>query len=68
MPVVDARGERLGRIVGIEDGEGRLEPNTGVAARMEAAAALETDALSIRPEQMVEVTDDSIRIELGDEE
>lgn len=69
MPVVDARGERLGRISGIEDGEARLEPRTGVESRMEAAAAPGTDALAIKPEQVVEVDDDDyIRIELGDEE
>ncbi|MBP1985847.1 hypothetical protein [Halolamina salifodinae] len=68
MPVVDARGERLGRIAGIEDGEARLEPKTGVESRMEAAAAPETDALAIKPEQVVEVDDDEyIRIELSDE-
>lgn len=67
MPVVDARGERLGRIAGIEDGEARLEPKTGVESRMEAAADPETDALAIEPEQVVEVDDEYIRIELGDE-
>lgn len=68
MPVVDARGERLGRIAGIEDGEARLEPKTGVESRMEAATAPETDALSILPEQVVEVENDYVRIELGDAE
>lgn len=68
MAVVDARGERLGRLAGIEDGEGRLEPKTGVESRMEAAAAPETGTLSVLPEQVVEVTNDYIRIELGDEE
>ena len=68
MPVVDARGERLGRIAGIEDGEARLEPETGVESRMEAAASPDEDALAITPEQVVEVDDDEyIRIELGDE-
>lgn len=68
MPVVDARGERLGRIAGIQDGEARLEPKTGVESRMEAAAAPETDALSILPEQVVEVENDYVRVELGNEE
>ncbi|MFB6220712.1 MAG: hypothetical protein ABEH90_04665 [Halolamina sp.] len=67
MPVVDARGERLGRVAGIEDGEARLEPETGVESRMEAAAAPETDTLSILPEQVVEVKNDYIRIELDGE-
>ena len=66
IPVVDARGERLGRIAGVEDGEARLEPKTGVESRMEAAAAPETDALAIKPEQVVAV-DDDVRVELGDE-
>ena len=68
MPVVDARGERLGRVAGVEDGEARLEPATGVESRMEAAAAADEDALAIEPEQVVEVTDDHVRVELGDEE
>lgn len=68
MPVVDARGERLGRIAGIEDGEARLEPKTGVESRMEAAASPDADALAIQPEQVVEVDhEDYVRIELGDE-
>jgi hypothetical protein len=68
MPVVDARGERLGRVAGVEDGEARLEPETGVESRMEAVASADEDALAIDAEQVVEVTDDHVRIELGDEE
>lgn len=68
MPVVDARGERLGRVAGVEDGEARLEPDTGVESRMDAVASAEEDALAIDPEQVVEVTDDYVRVELGDEE
>ncbi len=67
MRVVDARGERLGRIAGIVDGEARLEPETGVESRMEAATAPETDALAILPEQVVEVKNEYIHIELGEE-
>jgi hypothetical protein len=68
MPVVDARGERLGRVAGVEDGEARLEPETGVESRMDAAASPDEDALAITAGQVVEVTDDHVRIELGDEE
>lgn len=64
MNVVDARGEPLGRIAGIEDGRARLEPSTGVESRMEAAADPDHDALEIRAGQVDEVTDDYVRVEL----
>jgi len=68
VPVVDARGERLGCIAGVEDGEARLEPKTGVESRMEAVADPGSDALAIQPDQVVEVDDDEfVRVELGDE-
>lgn len=64
LRVVDARGEPLGRIAGIEDGLARLEPDSGVESRMEAAADSGSEALAVRPEQVVEVTDDYVRVEL----
>lgn len=67
MTVVDSRGRRLGRIAGVQDGEARLEPGTGVQSRMEAAADPASDALAVRPEQVVEVTDDVVRVELDAE-
>ena len=66
MEVVDANGEPLGRIVGVEGGTARLEPETGVESRMEAATDPETDALDVRPEQVEVVTDDAMRVSLGD--
>lgn len=68
MRVVDSRGESLGKIAGVEEGEARLQPETGVQSRMEAAADAGTDGLTVRPEQVVDVTDDEVRVTLGDEE
>ena len=62
--VVDARGESLGRIAGIEDGRARLEPETGTQSRMGASADGDAETLEVRPEQVVEVTDDRVRVEL----
>lgn len=64
MRVVDARDEPLGRIAGIEDGLARLEPDSGVESRMETAADQESEALAVRPEQVVDVTDDYVHVEL----
>lgn len=64
--VVDARGDSLGRIVGIEDGTVRLSPRTGVESRMDAAVDPDEDALDIRPEQVIEVEPEYIRISLED--
>lgn len=67
LEVVDANGEAIGEVVGIEEGTARLKPETGTESRMEAATDPETDALDVRPEQVEVVTDDAIRIRLGDE-
>lgn len=62
--VVDARGERLGRIVGVEDGTARVKPRTGVQSRMDAALDPDEDALDIAPEQVVEFEPEYVRIEI----
>lgn len=64
--VVDAHGEELGRIVGVEDGTARLKPRTGVESRMEAAVDPEDPALDVEPEQVIEVKPDYVRIHLED--
>lgn len=64
LDVVDANDERLGEIVGIEDGTARLKPETGAEARMEAGADPETDALDVRPDQVEVVTDEFVRVGL----
>ncbi|WP_435130093.1 hypothetical protein [Halobaculum sp. D14] len=68
MPVVDYNGEPLGKITGIEDGTARLKPETDVESRMEAASDPDVDALDVRPEQVENVTDEFVRVRLGDEE
>lgn len=67
MEVVDTRGRPLGRIAGIEDGEARLAPKTGVQSQMGEAADGESDSLAIRPDQVVEVTEDVIRVEFDED-
>jgi hypothetical protein len=67
MAVVDANGQPLGKVAGVEDGQARLEPETGIQSRMEAAAAPDADALAIRPEQVVDVRQETVRIDLNDE-
>lgn len=67
MEVVDQRGEPVGRITGIEDDTARLAPETGVESRMSAAADSDTDALDVRPEQVEAVTDEFVRVRLGDD-
>lgn len=67
LEVVDSHGNSLGRIIGIEDGEARLEPKTGVQGQMEEALDSDGETLAIQPAQVVEVTDGVVRIELGGE-
>lgn len=63
--VVDARGEELGRITSIEGGYARLKPETGVASRMEKAVSPdEIDGFGITADQIVEVTEDYVRIDM----
>lgn len=68
MAVVDANGQPLGKVAGVQDGEARLDPETGIQSRMEAAASPASDALAIRPEQVVDVRQETVRISLGDDE
>lgn len=69
-PVVDAHGVHIGTIAGIEDGNARLKDETGVASQMEEAISPQgTEGLAVRPEQVVDVTDEHVRVslELDDE-
>lgn len=67
MEVVDQRGEPIGRITGIEEDTARLAPETGTESRMGASADSGTDALDVRPEQVEVVTDEFVRVSLGDD-
>ena len=67
MEVHDQNGERIGKIEGVQDGTARLKAKTGVESRMGASADPETDALDVRPEQVVTVTDDVVRVSLGED-
>ncbi|QLG29068.1 hypothetical protein HUG10_16715 [Halorarum halophilum] len=67
MEVVDQRGEPIGRITGIEEDSARLAPETGTESQMGAAADSGTDALDVRPEQVEVVTDEFVRVSLGDD-
>lgn len=65
MPVVDTHGVDIGRITGIEDGYATLKADTGLAARMEAALSPpEVDRLAIAPEQVIEHTDEYLRVDV----
>lgn len=65
MPVVDTHGVDIGRVTGIEDGYATLKAETGLASRMEAALSPpEVDGLAIAPDQVVEHTDEYLRLDV----
>jgi len=65
MPVVDTHGVDIGGITGIEDGYATLKGETGFASRMEAALSPpEVDGLAITPGQVIEHTDEYLRLDV----
>ncbi|MFB6234428.1 MAG: hypothetical protein ABEH81_04775 [Halopenitus sp.] len=65
MKVVDTHGVDIGRITGIEDGYATLKSETGLASRMEAGLSPpEVDGLAIAPEQVIEHTDEYLRLDV----
>lgn len=60
--VVDRNGEPLGTVAGIEDGQARLHPETGVESRMAASADRDPGTIEVHPDQVEETTADWIRI------
>lgn len=69
MPVVDTHGVDIGRITGIEEGYATLKSDTELASHMEAALSPpEVDGVAIAPEQVVEHTDEYLRVSVEVEE
>ena len=66
MEVHDQNGEPIGKIEGVQDGVARLKAKTGVESRMSESANPGTEALDVRPDQVVTVVDDVVRVSLGD--
>ncbi|MDS0293500.1 hypothetical protein [Halogeometricum luteum] len=61
--VVGPDGERIGKVTGVEDGKAMLKGETGVSAEMQDALSGEDDeTLSVSADQVVEVTDDEVRV------
>ncbi|ELZ27262.1 hypothetical protein C474_17989 [Halogeometricum pallidum JCM 14848] len=64
--VVGPDGERIGKVAGVQDGKAMLKGDTGVSADMEDALSGEDDeTLSLTADQVVEVTDDEVRVSLS---
>ena len=66
MEVHDQHDERIGKIEGVQDGVALLKAKTGVEARKGESANPETEALDVRPEQVVTVVDDVVTVSLED--
>ncbi|SFR38269.1 hypothetical protein [Halogeometricum limi] len=63
--VVGPNGERIGKVTGVQDGKAMLKGETGVSADMEDAFRNDDDeALSVTADQIVEVTDDEVRVDV----
>jgi hypothetical protein len=61
--VVGPNGERIGKITGVQDGEAMLKGETGVSADVEDAFQNDgAEGLTVTADQIVEVTDDEVRV------
>ncbi|SFR40852.1 hypothetical protein SAMN04487947_1059 [Halogeometricum rufum] len=61
--VVGPNGDRIGKVTGVQDDEAILKGETGLSAEMEDAFQNGDDgALSVTADQIVEVTDDEVRV------
>ncbi|MUV58072.1 hypothetical protein [Halogeometricum sp. CBA1124] len=60
--VVGPNGDRIGKVTGVQDDEAMLKGETGLSAEMEDAFQNDDGALSVAADQIVEVTDDEVRV------
>jgi hypothetical protein len=65
-PVVNASGERVGRVISIEDGTARVDPEPGLTetflSMLGWAETDESDTYALRSEAVAEITNEEIRL------